>query len=372
MANTEYYEILGVDKNASDAEIKSAYKKCAMKCHPDRNHGNEAKAEEEFKKITEAYSVLSDPEKKSHYDRFGKTEGGGSMPGAQDINDIFRNMFGGGGGVEVDIGSMFGNMFGGGRHQNAKQANVIHCEVTLEEVYNGTLKHIEYEISNSCHACNGLGAIDPKDIIKCMTCNGEGNITQRLGPMFITQSTCPSCFGNGTSIKTNRKCPNCNGNKEANYKKKIKMEVPCGIPEGYQHKLDGKGCYNKGSKCNNDLVIIFHYGNVPSNVAVQDNGDIKVGMEIKFEELLCGFSKKLDLYGKELNITSTGFFNVGKPVVFKNKGMPIHKRTSTHGDLIIQFKVEYSDDMVIKKYNDVFLKIFKRDAISPEKDALII
>lgn len=371
MAN-EYYETLGIDKGASEAEIKSAYKKSAMKCHPDRNHGNEAKAEEEFKKITEAYTVLSDPDKRAHYDRYGKTDGPSEMQ-QHDINDIFKNMFGGGGGggVEVDLGGIFGGMFGGHARQQ-KQANVIHCEVSLEEVYNGTIKHIEYEVSNSCHACNGLGAMDPKDIIKCMTCNGEGNITQRLGPMFITQSTCPSCFGNGTSIKTNRRCGNCNGNKEANYKKKIKMEVPCGIPEGYQHKLDGKGCYNKASRCNNDLVIVFHYGGVPANVAVQENGNIKMAIDIKFEDLLCGFSKKINLYGKELDITSTGYFNVGKPVVFKGKGMPIHKRTSSHGDLILQFKVEYTEETSIKKYNDVFLKIFKREAIVPEKDALAI
>ena len=148
--STEYYEALGIEKNASEAEIKSAYKKCAMKCHPDRNHGNEAKAEEEFKKVTEAYTVLSDPEKRTHYDRFGNTEGGGHDMPQHDINEIFRNMFGGGG-VEVDLGGMFGSMFG---NRQQKQANVIHCEVSLEEVYNGTTKHIEYELSNSCHACN--------------------------------------------------------------------------------------------------------------------------------------------------------------------------------------------------------------------------
>lgn len=366
---TDYYNILGIEKGASESEIKSAYKKHAMRCHPDRNNGSEQdkkNAEEEFKKITEAYTILSDSDKRAHYDRFGTAEAG-EMP--HDINDIFKNMFGGGGGPpEMDIGSIFSGMFGGGRRQ--QHANAIHCEVTLEEVYNGTTKQIDYELSGICNTCNGLGAMDQKDIIKCMTCNGEGNITQRLGPMFITQSTCPACFGNGTSIKTGRQCGNCNGNKEANYKKKIKMEVPRGIPEGYQHKLDGKGCYNKNNKCNNDLVIIFHYGGVPSNVSVQDNGTIKMVIEIKFEELLCGFSRKINLYGQVLNIASTGYFNPGKPMTFKGKGMPIQKK-SNYGDLIVHFKVDYCDDEKIKKYNDVFLKIFKRDAIVPDTNACL-
>ena len=369
----DYYNILGIEKNASDGDIKSAYKKHAMRCHPDRHNGEQEKknAEEEFKKVTEAYTVLSDPEKRTHYDRFGTAEVG-EMP--HDINDIFRNMFGGnpfggGGPQEMDIGSIFSGMFGGGRSRQ-QHANAIHCEVSLEEVYNGTTKQIEYELSGVCHACNGIGALDPKDIIKCMSCNGEGNITQRLGPMFITQSTCPACFGNGTSIKTGRRCGNCNGNKEANYKKKIKMEVPKGIPEGYQHKLDGKGCYNKGNKCNNDLVIIFHYGGVPPNVVVHDNGNIKMVMDIKFEELLCGFSKNINLYGQVLNVASTGYFNPGKPMVFKGKGMPNHKKSS-YADLVIHFKVEYNDDDKIKKYNDVFLKIFKREPINVESNSLI-
>jgi len=354
----EYYDVLGVEKGAPADQIKKAYKEKAMKHHPDKNNGD-PKSAEIFKKLTEAYTVLSDEDKRAHYDRFGTMDDVGGPGSAPDMSDMFRNMFGGGG----DFGQMFGQMFGGGGRPQ-QQANIIHCEVTLEEVFTGTTKKIDYEITNTCHACKGCGALDPKDIIKCMTCHGSGNITQRLGPMFMTQSTCPACFGNGTSIKSNKSCGHCHGLKEASYKKSFKMEVPKGIPDNFQHKLDGKGHFNKGTNNFNDLVVVFHYG-CPPNTVVDDRSNIRINMDLKLDDLLCGFVRKISPYGQDLVVTSTGYFNPTSPMVFTNKGLPVFQQKGKLGDLVISFKIVYGDDekAALKKYQDVFLKIYKKEAV---------
>lgn len=357
----EYYDVLGVEKNASVDEIKRAYKKKAMEHHPDRN--KDPKSEEIFKKLTEAYTVLSDDQKRSHYDQFGNMDDIGG-PGNADMQDILRNMFGGMGGGGP-FASMFGNMFGGGR----TETNVIHCEITLDEVYSGTSKKIDYEITNTCQTCNGCGAQDPKDVIKCMQCNGQGSIMQRLGPMFMTQTTCPACFGNGTSIKNNKRCGNCKGNKEASYKKSFTMEVPKGIPDNFQHKISGKGHFNKGTNSFNDLVVLFHYTGHNDNVSADEQGNVKIKVDIKLEELMCGFSKKISPYGHDFYLTSTGYFNPTNHVVFKNKGLPVFKKSDRFGDLIFSFNVVYGDNekAAMRKYIDVFLKIFKKEQVEPEK-----
>lgn len=362
---SEYYDILGVSKECSQDDIKREYRKKALENHPDRNIGDKS-ATEKFQKITEAYNVLSDAESRRRYDAGILGDGGGG--GGPDLSDILNNMFGGGGGHP--FGGMFGGMFGQGQ-QGKKQVDIIHCEVTLEEIYNGTTKKIDYDIVNTCQTCNGCGADDPKNVIKCMTCNGTGTQTQRLGPMFITQSTCSACFGNGTIIKNNKKCKNCNGQKEANYKKTFKMEVPKGIPDNFQHKLDGKGNFNRQIGQFNDLLIVFHYGSVP-NVIVDSNSNINMTIDIKLEELLCGFKKTISPYGVDLVLASTGYFNPTNPITFKDKGLPIMRKHS-FGNLTIQFKVVYSEDKItIAKYQDVFYKIFKRDAITNEPSDLLI
>lgn len=367
---SEYYDILGVSKDCTQDDIKREYRKKAMENHPDRNNGDKSSTEK-FQKITEAYNVLGDPENRRKYDS-GAFFGDGGGPGP-DLSDILNNMFGGGGGGGGHpFSGMFGGMFGGqGHNPGKKQVDIIHCEVTLEEIYNGTTKKIDYEILNICQTCNGCGADDPKNVIKCMTCNGTGTQTQRLGPMFITQSTCSACFGNGSIIKNNKKCKNCNGQKDANYKKTFKMEVPRGIPDNFHHKLDGKGSFNKQNGQFNDLLIVFHYVSIP-NVTVDSDSNINMSLEIKLEELLCGFKKTISPYGTDLVLVSTGYFNPSNPITFKNKGLPIIRKQG-FGNLTIQFKVLYCEDkLTISKYQDVFYKIFKREAITNEPTDLLI
>ena len=350
----DLYNILGLSKDASSDDIKKAYRQKAMEYHPDRN--KEENAEEMFKSITHAYTILSDAEKKEKYDTYGTTDDSDQNV---NIHDVFKNMFGGGGGGDP-FSSMFGNIFGNGGQQ--KVQNIINCEISLEEVYNGnSSKKIEFEIVNKCQTCNGIGAVDPSNIIKCITCNGTGNITIKLGPMFFAQQTCNACFGNGTTIRNNKCCSNCKGNKEAKYKQKIKIDIPKGIPNGFQYKLDGKGNYNSESNQYNDLVLIFFYENKPNVNIVEAN--IMCNIDISLEELLCGFNKTINVYGIELKLISTKYFNPTKPQVFRHKGMP-HYKKDKYGDLIVKFNVVYTSDDKIQKYQDVLLKIYKKSAIS--------
>lgn len=357
------YDILGVPRDASDEDIKKAYRKLALKYHPDKNTDNRADAEERFKKITEAYTVLSDQSKRKNYDQFGTVE---DMPPMGDLNEILKNVFGGMSPFGGDGGG-FSFMFGGmdpfgppSHHHQQRHVDSANLEVTLNEVYNGNVKKVEYDIIDQCHQCNGCGAQDPSDIIKCMRCNGEGHIMQQIGPFFMSRTTCNSCFGNGTMIKNNRQCPHCKGEKQAKYRKAFKVEIPKGIPNKFQYKLEGKGSYNKLARNHNDLVLVFTY-KLPKYVTnIDDNGNIKVAVDIKLEDLLCGFVHDIDLYGKQFTLYSKGYFNPNKEYTFEDKGLPVYKRTR-YGNLDVKFNIQYPEDDKIAKYRDVFGKVFKRE-----------
>ena len=373
--HTELYQHLGVEPNASADEIKKAYRKLAMRHHPDKADPSEKHvAEERFKQVNEAYATLSDPEKRGKYDRFGTTDpNAGVGPGGMDINDIFKNMFGGdgGGGFNPFVGGgfnpfqAFGGGVGGGHRHRGPGNDICHCDISFEELFNGVVKKIEFEVVQECQTCNGVGAIDPSDIIKCMQCGGKGVMTQQMGPMII-QTQCQACFGNCTTIKTNRACGNCKGQKYASYRKSVKLDVPKGIPDKFEYKLSGKGNYNREAKCLNDLVVIFSH-KIPPNCSPvdQSDGSITYKMDVTLGDLLCGFNKTINIYGQDLHVVSQGYFNPSKQMQFVGKGLP-KRAGGGHGDLKIAFNVVYENDARLTKYLDVFLSVFKRTAVSDQ------
>jgi DnaJ-class molecular chaperone len=370
--HTELYELLGVPKSASPDEIKKAYRKLALQCHPDKAQGDKDEAAEKFRKLSEAYNVLSDDAKRERYDRFGVVDDnpqGGGVP--QDLNDILKNMFGDMSfGPNAGSGGGFSFMFGGGDPFGAgpfggptrKASDVVPVSVTLDDVYSGLKKTIDYEINEVCNHCKGSGANDPSDLIKCMKCNGQGSLTQQMGPFMMASSMCPACFGNGTSVKSNKQCHKCRGEKVVKLKKTMEVRIPKGIPNQHMHVVRNMGSYNKTAKTQNDLVLMFEY-DIPKQheLVIDDHGNVLYKMDVRLEELLCGFTKEIKLYGKPFMFQSTGYFNPTKNFVLPDGGMPVMNK-NRYGNLVVEFRVIYPDDVSkINKYHDVFSKVFKKN-----------
>ena len=378
------YSDLEIEKTASADEIKRAYKKLALKCHPDKNAEDPA-AEQKFKKITRAYTILSDANKRKRYDDFGVIDdempsNGGGGPGV-DINDILRSVFGdegpfgGGGGIPgmPGMGPMpgmpggFHFMFNGqnmGQHAQpgtySQTTHQINLHITLEEVYNGVMKRVEFDVMDKCSQCQGVGTTDPTSIIKCMRCRGERVVMQQMGPFMMARMPCPSCHGEGSMIPNHKHCSKCKGEKLANTRKTLDIKIPKGIPHGHQHTIEQKGSYSLEAKRNNDVVAVFSYVQEP-NITIT-NSHVTLSIEVTLEELLCGFQKQIMLYGKEHTILSKGYYNPSKPLVIKDGGLPVFKRDGQFGNLTIVTTIIYPEDANgrVLKCQEIFQKVFKR------------
>ena len=264
MAKRDYYEVLGVGKNASADEIKKAYRKLAVKYHPDKNPGNK-EAEEKFKEVAEAYSVLSDADKKAKYDQFGHAGVEGASPdfsgGFGNLNDILNDLFGGGfSGFGGGFGG-FGGFGGGGRRQERvyKGRDIrVRARLTLEEIAKGVEKEISIEKNVPCPECGGKGAKNSADVKTCPACNGTGQV-QRVVNTFLGQSisysTCQQCGGEGKII-TNP-CPKCNGSGLVRQRETIKVKIPAGVESGMQLTVQGEGHAAKNNGINGDLLVVI-------------------------------------------------------------------------------------------------------------------
>ncbi len=230
----DHYEVLGVDKKASDEEIKRAYRKLAMQFHPDRNPGD-AEAEAKFKEASEAYGVLSDAEKRARYDRYGHAglEGLGGGPQFSDVHsifDLFGDIFGGG----------FAEMFGGrgGQRQRGGQNLQIQIDIDLTDAANGVTRTIEFDRAEACGDCSGSGTRRGSRPARCTRCQGRGVLLQRQG-FFQVQMTCGSCGGRGEVVTD--PCPTCRGTGQAIIKRTLEVSIPAGVDSGNQIRLAGEG-----------------------------------------------------------------------------------------------------------------------------------
>ncbi|WP_241630240.1 molecular chaperone DnaJ [Rosenbergiella nectarea] len=250
MAKSDYYEILGVSKSADEREIKKAYKRLAMKFHPDRNPGN-AEAEEKFKEVKEAYEILTDDQKRAAYDQYGHAafEQGGMGGGG------FGGGFGGGGADFGDIfGDVFGDIFGGGRRQRAARGSDLRytMELTLEEAVRGVTKEIRIPTLQECEKCDGSGAKAGSKPQTCSTCQGAGQVQMRQG-FFAVQQPCPTCQGRGTVIKD--PCNACHGHGRVKKSKTLSVKIPAGVDTGDRIRLSGEGEAGEQGAPSGDLYV---------------------------------------------------------------------------------------------------------------------
>lgn len=324
MEKRDYYEVLGVSKSADATEIKKAYRKLALKYHPDKNPGDK-EAEEKFKEAAEAYDVLSNEEKKRRYDQFGHAgvggAGQGGFGGGMSMDDIFSqfgDIFGSFGGF-----SGFGG-FGGGR--SARRVNRgtnlrVKVKMNLQEIATGIEKKIKVKKYVACQHCNGTGAKDGKSYSTCSTCKGSGQVTRVqntiLGAMQTT-STCPTCEGEGKII--NEKCTFCNGEGVLMSEEVISINIPAGVGEGMQLSLSGKGNAARRGGVNGDLIVLIEEEEHPE--LVRDGNDLLYNVFIGYPEAVLGETVEIPTIEGKVKVKIEAGTQPGKILRLRGKGLP--------------------------------------------------
>ncbi len=343
MAKRDYYEVLGVGKTASADEIKSAYRKLAMKYHPDRNPGDK-EAEERFKEAAEAYSVLSDQSKRDRYDQFGHAGvdgagggfGGGAGMNMDDIfsqfGDIFGSFFGGGGG----FGGGFGGQRGGGRRV-ARGTNLrIKVKLTLEEIDKGCEKKIKVSKYVACDTCGGTGAKN-NAFETCSHCRGTGVVTEVrrtiLGQMQ-TQSACPHCGGEGRIIKD--KCPDCHGDGIVKKDEIITINIPAGVADGMQLSLSGKGNAAPRGGVPGDLIVVIE--ELPHEFFERSENNLYHSVFVTYAEAALGATIEIPTLGGKAKVKIEQGTPSGKVLRMKGKGLPVLNGYG-RGDLLVSVNV---------------------------------
>ncbi len=327
MAKRDYYDILGVTKGADADEIKKAYRKLAIKFHPDKNPGDKA-AEDKFKEAAEAYEVLSSPEKKQRYDQFGHAGGGASAsggygggPGGMNMEDIFSqfgDIFGGGGGG-------FDGFFGGGSSRGGRRMQKgtnlrIKVKLTLDEIANGVEKTIKVQKMASCKTCGGSGAKDKSSFSNCSTCGGAGSVRRVqntiLGQMQTT-TTCPTCHGEGQTI-TN-KCTTCHGEGVERAEETISINIPAGVVDGMQLSMTGKGNAAPRGGIPGDLLILIE--EVEHKQLKRDGINIIFDLYISFIDAALGTSIEIPTIDGKARIKIEPGTQAGRILRLKGKGI---------------------------------------------------
>ncbi len=339
MAKRDYYDVLGVNKGAKPEEIKSAYRKLAVKYHPDKNSGNKS-AEEKFKEASEAYGILSDKNKKENYDNFGhaafENSGGGQGGGfggfggfnGSDFSDIFEDFFG-------DFG---GQRRSGGRGSNNRNRGSdlrYDLSITLEEAYSGKKQNIQFSSTEKCNICKGNGSKPGFTADRCTYCGGNGKIRSNQG-FFTVQQTCPQCSGSGEEI-TNP-CNDCSGSGNKQTSKKISVTIPKGVDDGTRIRLAGKGEAGTRGGTSGDLYLFI---NVKSHDLFK-RSDVNLFFEfpISMADAALGTTIEIPtIDGKKAKIKIPDGTQDGKQFRLKGKGMPFIRR-GDYGDLYVKVKME--------------------------------
>jgi molecular chaperone DnaJ len=328
-----YYDILGVEKKATQEEVKKAFRKLAQKHHPDKG-GDEAT----FKEITEAYSTLSDEKKRREYDSYGQTFNGGG-PGAGGFGGFDSSQYGGfgNGGVEFDLNDLFegfGDIFGGGRRQQAKRGRdiSIDIEISFKESILGGNRSVLITKTGTCDTCEGSGAAPGTEMDTCKTCNGQGKMHEtRNSPLgsFTSVRTCPACEGSGKIPK--EKCATCSGHGVLRKEEEIKIQIPKGVDDGVMMRMPGKGEAVKGG-ASGDLYIKVHVK--PHPVFKKEGMNLVMTMPMKLTDALLGTTVTITTVDdKKLEVKIPAMSEAQQTLRLKNKGVSID---GNEGDLLIR------------------------------------
>ena len=346
MAKKDYYEVLGVDKSASADEIKKAYRKLAIKYHPDKNPGDK-EAEEKFKEAAEAYSVLSDADKKARYDQFGHAGVEGAGPdfsgGFGNLNDILNDLFGGAFGGGFGGFGGFGGGFGGGQGQRQQRVYRgrdirVRVKLTLEEIAKGVEKEISIEKSVPCPECGGKGAKNSSDIKTCSACNGTGQVQRVTNSIFgqtVTYSTCQQCGGEGKVI-TNP-CRNCSGSGLVRKRETIKVKIPAGVEAGMQLTIQGEGHAAKNNGINGDLLVVIEEQEHPD--LRREGNNLYYTKVISLPDAILGGEAEIPCLDGPYKVKIDAGTQSGTVVRLRGKGMPTVNGYGGTGDLYVKFAV---------------------------------
>ena len=340
----DYYEVLGVSKSASEDEIKKAYRKIAIKYHPDRNPGDK-EAEEKFKEAAEAYDVLHDPKKRQNYDQFGFNgpmggDGGfGGFGGASmNMDDIF-SMFG-----DIFGGHGFGGFGGGGGQRRPQQFRGsdlrLKVRLTLEEINQGVTKKFKVRKNITCSHCKGSGAEAGSEREQCPTCHGTGYIshtTQSIFGMMQTQGVCPTCGGEGTVIKN--KCHECHGEGVVKGEEVVEIKIPAGVAEGMVVNVPGKGNAGRRNGVNGDIQVFIE--EEPHELFVRDGNNLIYNLLLDFPTAALGGEIEIPtIEGTRLRVKIDSGTQPGKTLRLRGKGLPaVQGYGSGKGDLIVNISV---------------------------------
>ncbi len=371
----DYYEVLGVERSADDAAIKKAYRALAKKYHPDMNPGD-AEAEKKFKEASEAYAILSDPEKRRQYDQFGHAAFDGGAGGAggfdfsnMDMGDIFGDIFG---------GDIFGDLFGGGRRRSSnepmKGSNLrTSVRITFEEAVFGCEKEIEMVLKDECSKCHGTGAKPGMGKVTCSKCGGKGKVMftqQSLFGMVQNVQTCPDCGGTGQIIK--EKCPDCRGTGYFASRKKIKVSIPAGIDNGQSVRIRDKGEPGRNGGPRGDLLVEVIVSSHP--IFQRQDMHIYSTAPISFAQAALGGEVRISTLDGDVLYDVKPGTQTDTRIRLKGKGVPSLRNKNIRGDhyvtLVVQVPTSLSSEAkeALRAFDEVSGNTLKNSEVKQEKD----
>jgi molecular chaperone DnaJ len=371
MTKRDFYEILSVNKSSSAEEIKSSYRKLAMKYHPDKNPGD-AEAEEKFKELAEAYEILSDPNKRQRYDQFGHQGVSGGAHSYDNINDIFSqfgDIFGGFG--RGSGGSIFDDFFGGGqRTSRSEQHNAgsdlrINLKLSLEEIADGAEKTLKIKKYKVCSTCEGKGAKSQSGYSKCSHCNGTGEIrqaTRSIFGQFINVSMCSFCNGEGRIIK--EKCGDCHGEGRIKSESTIKVSVPSGVQEGNYIPLRGQG--NAGIRGGHPGDLLVFIEEEQHKDFIREEDDIYYDLEISVTDAIMGADFIVPTLKGKAKLTVESGTESGRLLRMKDKGIK-HLNSHGRGDQIVRVNIHIPKKLNSKE-KELLKELSKSENFKPKSN----